>query len=79
MKTLADVQKDLAAGRFEFSRHAFKRAIERNISEQEIRDAGRPRSSRNIRTTSTLRALYCWASPRLDGLCTFRWRLASRM
>jgi hypothetical protein len=37
---MADVQKDLTAGRFEFSRHAFKRAVERNISEQEIRQAG---------------------------------------
>jgi len=30
----------LAAGDFEFSRHAFHRVIERNISEQEIREAG---------------------------------------
>ena len=35
-----ELQQQLAAGRFEFSRHAFRRAIERNISEQEIRDAG---------------------------------------
>lgn len=28
------------AGQFEFSRHAFRRAVERNISEQEIREAG---------------------------------------
>ena len=27
-------------GEFEFSRHAFKRAVERNISELEIRQAG---------------------------------------
>jgi hypothetical protein len=27
-------------GRFEFSRHAFKRAVERNISGEEIRQAG---------------------------------------
>ncbi len=40
MKTLLQIQQQLAAGRFEFSRHAFRRAIERNISEQEIRDAG---------------------------------------
>ena len=40
LKTLADVRKQLAAGEFEFSRHAFRRAVERNISEQEIREAG---------------------------------------
>jgi hypothetical protein len=40
MKTLSQIQQDLAAGRFEFSRHASRRAVERNISEQEIREAG---------------------------------------
>jgi len=40
MKTLDNIQKQLAAGEFEFSRHAFRRAVERNISEQEIREAG---------------------------------------
>ena len=40
MKTLSQVQNELAAGQFEFSRHAFRRVVERNISEQEIRDAG---------------------------------------
>ncbi|MGH8532577.1 MAG: DUF4258 domain-containing protein [Gammaproteobacteria bacterium] len=40
MKTLAQIRQQLAAGRFDFSRHAFKRAVERNISEQEIRTAG---------------------------------------
>jgi len=40
MKTLAQVQRELAAGQFEFSRHAFRRVVERNISEQEIRQAG---------------------------------------
>ena len=40
MKTLARIQQQLAAGRFDFSRHAFKRAVERNISDQEIRTAG---------------------------------------
>jgi len=33
MKTLEDVRKQLAAGEFEFSRHAFRRAVERNISD----------------------------------------------
>ena len=40
MKTLAQIRQQLAAGEFDFSRHAFKRAIERNISEEEIRTAG---------------------------------------
>ncbi len=40
MKTLAQIQQQLAAGQFEFSRHAFHRAVERDISEQEIREAG---------------------------------------
>src|SRR5262245_5526386 len=40
MKTLEDVRKQLAADAFEFSRHAFRRVVERNINEQEIREAG---------------------------------------
>jgi hypothetical protein len=40
MKTLDDILRQLAAGEFEFSRHAFKRAIERNISDTEIQQAG---------------------------------------
>jgi len=40
MRSLEDIQKQLQAGKYEFTRHAFKRAIERNISEQEIRDVG---------------------------------------
>ena len=40
MKTLLQIQQELAAGQFEFSRHAFRRVVERNISEQEIREAG---------------------------------------
>lgn len=40
MKTLDEIRRQLAAGDFEFSRHAFKRAIERNISTIEIQEAG---------------------------------------
>ena len=36
----ADIRSKLSVGRFEFSRHAFRRAVERNISEEEIRQAG---------------------------------------
>lgn len=41
MKTLEQVRIQLAAGEFAFSRHAFKRIVERNIGEREIRQAGR--------------------------------------
>ena len=40
MKTLEILCRQLSMGEFEFSRHAFKRAVERNISEIEIRAAG---------------------------------------
>jgi hypothetical protein len=40
MKTLSQIQQELADGKFEFSRHAFRRVVERNIGEQEIREAG---------------------------------------
>ncbi len=36
MKSLQDIQQQLQSGRFEFTRHTFKRAIERNISDREI-------------------------------------------
>ncbi len=40
MKTLEEVRAHLGTGEFDFSHHAFRRAVERNISEQEIREAG---------------------------------------
>ena len=40
MKTVDTIRNQLAGGEFEFSRHAFRRAVERNISEAEIRQAG---------------------------------------
>ena len=40
MKTLEQVRWQLGEGEFDFSQHAFRRAVERNISEQEIREAG---------------------------------------
>lgn len=39
MKTLEQIKSQLLAGKFEFTRHAFKRAVERNISEVEIKEA----------------------------------------
>ena len=40
MKSLQTIQNQLSMGEFEFSRHALKRVVERNISDQEIRQAG---------------------------------------
>lgn len=40
MKPLSQIRQELATGQFEFSRHAFRRVVERNIGEQEIREAG---------------------------------------
>jgi hypothetical protein len=41
MITLDEIRQRLVAGTFEFSRHAFRRVVERNISERDIREAGR--------------------------------------
>ena len=40
MKTIDEIRTQLSLGQFEFSRHALKRAVERNISEFEVRQAG---------------------------------------
>lgn len=40
MKTLKEIQVQLSFGQYAFSRHAFKRAVEHNISELEIKEAG---------------------------------------
>ena len=36
MKTFEQICRQLSAGEFEFSRHALKRAVERNVSDSEI-------------------------------------------
>jgi hypothetical protein len=41
MKTFEEIKRQLALGEFEFSHHAFKRTVERNISELEIMEAGK--------------------------------------
>ncbi len=38
MKPLTEIQKQLFLGKFDFSHHAFKRAVQRNIKGLEIRD-----------------------------------------
>ena len=40
MKTLDDIRRQLSAGEFEFSHHAFKRVVERSIGDVEIQQAG---------------------------------------
>ncbi|MFA5863396.1 MAG: DUF4258 domain-containing protein [Phycisphaerae bacterium] len=40
MKSLEEIRQQLVDGKFEFTRHALKRVVERNISEMEIRQAG---------------------------------------
>jgi Domain of unknown function (DUF4258) len=40
MKPLALLRTQLAAGKFEFTQHALKRVVERNIANSEIREAG---------------------------------------
>jgi hypothetical protein len=40
MKSLEQVRDQLTKGEFEFSHHAFMRAVERNISDIEICEAG---------------------------------------
>ncbi len=41
MKDLNEIQNQLFLGQFEYSRHAFKRVIERDISDLEIKEAGK--------------------------------------
>jgi hypothetical protein len=40
VKNLQEIQQQLLTGNFEFTRHAFKRSIERNISKKEIQQTG---------------------------------------
>ena len=39
-KPLARLREQLAAGEFEFSQHALRRLVERNVADQEICEAG---------------------------------------
>lgn len=40
MKLLSTLRAQLAAGEFEFTQHALRRVVERNIANSEIREAG---------------------------------------
>ncbi len=41
MKLLSSLRTQLAAGKFEFTQHALKRVVERDIGNAEIREAGK--------------------------------------
>ena len=60
MKTIEEICRQLSAGQFEFSRHAFRRSVERNISDSEIREAGASaESSKTTRTINTPQVVCC--------------------
>ena len=78
MKTIDEIRTQLSLGRFEFSRHAFKRTVERNISEFEIRQAGGQATiiedyPDDKYTSSCL--LLGLGSQRLDALCISKCRM----
>ena len=65
MKTLDDIHRQLSTGKFEFSRHAFKRVVERNISDVEIQQAGaHAQSLKIILKISMHPAVSCLDSPK---------------
>jgi hypothetical protein len=73
VKTLEDIRRQLSVGQFEFTRHAFRRAVERNISDQEIRVAGaQARIIEDYPDDNILRVAYSWALPVQDAPCTCR-------
>lgn len=76
MKTLDDIRRQLAAATFEFSRHAFKRVVERNISELEIRQAGlEVRIIEDYPHDKYSPSCLLLGSPRPVGPCTCRYRI----
>lgn len=78
MKTLPQIQQQLAGGEFEFSRHALRLVVERNIAEQEISEAGaQAEVIENYPDAKYLHSalLQGFAAP--DGRYIFRYRLPS--
>jgi hypothetical protein len=79
MKTIRDVRRQLATGRFEFTRHAFRRVIERNISEQEIREASTDAELIEDYPRINIRQVRCCSVSRpVDGPYTFRYHSPRR-
>jgi len=74
MKSLSQIRVQLTSGGYELSRHAFRRIVERNISELEIREVGH-----NVVIIEDYPAdkyapscLLLGYTLRLFGLCTFK-------
>jgi len=74
VKPLAVLRAQLAAGEFEFTQHALKRVVERNISNAEIREAGTRAVviARITLATNMAPVACCWASPSPAARCIFR-------
>ena len=79
MKTLQDIRRQLATGKFEFSRHAFRRAVERNISEQEIREAAADSELIDNYPDDKYSPSAFLLGFTAGGRCTFRYRLPRRI
>jgi hypothetical protein len=78
VKSFSDIRVQLAAGLFEFSRHALRRAVERNISEAEIRAAERQKSSKITPMTSIHPAHCCSVLRWVEERCTCRYHLLNQ-
>ena len=52
MISLETIREKLRSGHFEYTRHAFRRVVERNISEAEIYQAGKDRKRNNLQKFS---------------------------
>ena len=73
MKPLAVLRAQLAAGEFEFTQHALKRVVERNISKRKSARRARGRSSSRITLATNMAPVACcWASPSPAARCIFR-------
>jgi hypothetical protein len=80
MKSLSEIRRQLTGGEFEFSRHAFRRVVERNISEQEIREAGvETEIIENYPDDKYGPSGLFLGLPRLDERCTFKYRLPNQI
>jgi len=70
----------MEAGQFEFSRHAFRRVVERNISEHEIREAGLDAEViEDYPDDKYCQAGYCWGSRRSVDRCIFKFLMRTRI
>lgn len=76
MKILQEIKRQLSQGEFEFSRHAFKRAVERNISEAEIKKLdGMQKLSKIILMINALPVVYCLDLRPMVEHCIYKYLL----